>query len=83
MQVCEVWPTLGLGLLLGSACRLPQPDGASAKAESEPQQTKPVPADRVFALARGAVFHQGPAAALLNDLSYGTQILRLRRKRHG
>jgi len=32
-------------------------------------------ADRVFALERGAVFHQGPAAPLLNDLSYRKQIL--------
>jgi len=27
-------------------------------------------ADRVFALERGAVFHQGPAAPLLTDLEY-------------
>lgn len=27
-------------------------------------------ADRVFALERGAVFHQGPAAPLLTDLDY-------------
>ena len=32
-------------------------------------------ADRVFALERGAVFHQGPAAALLTDLNYRKQIL--------
>jgi branched-chain amino acid transport system ATP-binding protein len=32
-------------------------------------------ADRVFALERGAVFHQGPAAPLLNDLIYRKQIL--------
>jgi len=32
-------------------------------------------ADRVFALERGTVFHQGPAAPLLNDLSYRKQIL--------
>ena len=32
-------------------------------------------ADRVFALERGAVFHQGPAAPLLNDLEYRKQIL--------
>jgi branched-chain amino acid transport system ATP-binding protein len=32
-------------------------------------------ADRVFALERGAVFHRGPAAPLLNDLSYRKQIL--------
>jgi ABC-type branched-subunit amino acid transport system ATPase component len=32
-------------------------------------------ADRVFALERGAVFHQGPAAPLLNDLGYRKQIL--------
>jgi ABC-type branched-subunit amino acid transport system ATPase component/ABC-type branched-subunit amino acid transport system permease subunit len=32
-------------------------------------------ADRVFALERGAVFHQGPAAALLTDLDYRKQIL--------
>jgi branched-chain amino acid transport system ATP-binding protein len=32
-------------------------------------------ADRVFALERGAVFHQGPAAPLLTDLDYRKQIL--------
>jgi len=32
-------------------------------------------ADRVFALERGAVFHQGPAKALLEDLDYRKQIL--------
>ena len=32
-------------------------------------------ADRVFALERGAVFHQGPAAPLLNDLNYRKKIL--------
>ena len=32
-------------------------------------------ADRVFALERGAVFHQGPAHPLLNDLDYRKQIL--------
>jgi branched-chain amino acid transport system ATP-binding protein len=32
-------------------------------------------ADRVFALERGAVFHEGPAAPLLNDLSYRKRIL--------
>ena len=32
-------------------------------------------ADRVFALERGAVFHQGPAAPLLIDLDYRKQIL--------
>jgi len=32
-------------------------------------------ADRVFALARGAVFHQGPAQPLLTDLTYRKQIL--------
>jgi ABC-type branched-subunit amino acid transport system ATPase component/ABC-type branched-subunit amino acid transport system permease subunit len=32
-------------------------------------------ADRVFALERGAVFHQGPAAPLLQDLDYRKQIL--------
>jgi ABC-type branched-subunit amino acid transport system ATPase component/ABC-type branched-subunit amino acid transport system permease subunit len=32
-------------------------------------------ADRVFALERGAVFHQGPAAPLLNDLHYRKKIL--------
>ncbi len=32
-------------------------------------------ADRVFALERGAVFHEGPAAQLLNDLEYRKQIL--------
>jgi len=32
-------------------------------------------ADRVFALERGAVFHQGPAEPLLTDLDYRKQIL--------
>ncbi|MBS0336726.1 MAG: ATP-binding cassette domain-containing protein [Proteobacteria bacterium] len=32
-------------------------------------------ADRVFALERGAVFHQGPAEALLTDLEYRKKIL--------
>jgi ABC-type branched-subunit amino acid transport system ATPase component len=32
-------------------------------------------ADRVFALERGAVFHQGPANKLLTDLDYRKQIL--------
>jgi branched-chain amino acid transport system ATP-binding protein len=32
-------------------------------------------ADRVFALERGAVFHQGPAAPLLSDLAYRKSIL--------
>ncbi len=32
-------------------------------------------ADRVFALERGAVFHQGPAAPLLTDLEYRKRIL--------
>ena len=32
-------------------------------------------ADRVFALERGAVFHQGPAEPLLTDLEYRKQIL--------
>jgi ABC-type branched-subunit amino acid transport system ATPase component/ABC-type branched-subunit amino acid transport system permease subunit len=32
-------------------------------------------ADRVFALERGAVFHEGPAAPLLNDLDYRKKIL--------
>ena len=32
-------------------------------------------ADRVFALERGAVFHAGPAQALLNDLEYRKRIL--------
>ena len=32
-------------------------------------------ADRVFALERGAVFHQGPAAPLLTDLEYRKKIL--------
>jgi len=32
-------------------------------------------ADRVFALARGAVFHQGPAQPLLTDMTYRKQIL--------
>jgi len=30
---------------------------------------------RVFALERGAVFHQGPAAPLLTDLDYRKRIL--------
>jgi ABC-type branched-subunit amino acid transport system ATPase component len=32
-------------------------------------------ADRVFALERGAVFHEGPAEALLRDLDYRKRIL--------
>jgi ABC-type branched-subunit amino acid transport system ATPase component len=32
-------------------------------------------ADRVFALERGAVFHEGPAEPLLNDLEYRKKIL--------
>jgi ABC-type branched-subunit amino acid transport system ATPase component len=32
-------------------------------------------ADRVFALERGAVFHSGPAAPLLQDLDYRKKIL--------
>jgi ABC-type branched-subunit amino acid transport system ATPase component len=32
-------------------------------------------ADRVFALKRGAVFHTGPSAPLLNDLDYRKKIL--------
>jgi ABC-type branched-subunit amino acid transport system ATPase component len=32
-------------------------------------------ADRVFALERGAVFHEGPAAPLLGDLDYRKKIL--------
>ncbi|HEY9549147.1 MAG TPA: ATP-binding cassette domain-containing protein, partial [Kiloniellaceae bacterium] len=32
-------------------------------------------ADRVFALEHGAVFHEGPAAALLHDLDYRKEIL--------
>jgi ABC-type branched-subunit amino acid transport system ATPase component len=32
-------------------------------------------ADRVFALERGAVFHQGPAEPLLTDLTYRKKIL--------
>jgi branched-chain amino acid transport system ATP-binding protein len=32
-------------------------------------------ADRVFALERGAVFHEGPAEPLLNDLVYRKEIL--------
>jgi ABC-type branched-subunit amino acid transport system ATPase component/ABC-type branched-subunit amino acid transport system permease subunit len=32
-------------------------------------------ADRVFALERGSVFHQGPAAPLLTDLDYRKKIL--------
>lgn len=32
-------------------------------------------ADRVFALERGAIFHEGPASALLTDLDYRKRIL--------
>jgi branched-chain amino acid transport system ATP-binding protein len=32
-------------------------------------------ADRVSALERGAVFHAGPSAPLLNDLDYRKQVL--------
>jgi branched-chain amino acid transport system ATP-binding protein len=32
-------------------------------------------ADRVFALERGIIFHQGPAEQLLTDLAYRKQIL--------
>ena len=32
-------------------------------------------ADRVFALERGQVFHEGPSQALLNDLEYRKKIL--------
>jgi ABC-type branched-subunit amino acid transport system ATPase component len=32
-------------------------------------------ADRVFALERGAVVHQGPAKPLLDDLAYRKKIL--------
>ena len=32
-------------------------------------------ADRVFALERGSVFHNGPAEPLPNDLGYRKQIL--------
>jgi branched-chain amino acid transport system ATP-binding protein len=32
-------------------------------------------ADRVFALERGAVFHEGPAQPLLNDIAYRNKIL--------
>ena len=32
-------------------------------------------ADRVFALERGAVFHEGPAGPLLTDLDYRKKIL--------
>ena len=32
-------------------------------------------ADRVFALERGEVFHEGPARPLLEDLEYRKQIL--------
>jgi ABC-type branched-subunit amino acid transport system ATPase component len=32
-------------------------------------------ADRVFALERGAVFHEGPARPLLTDLEYRKKIL--------
>ena len=32
-------------------------------------------ADRAFALDRGAIFHEGPAEALLNDLDYRKEIL--------
>ena len=39
-------------------------------------------ADRVFALERGAVFHQGPAAPLLTDLEYRKKILWLVVLRH-
>ena len=31
--------------------------------------------DRVFALERGQVFHEGPAKALLEDLDYRKKIL--------
>ena len=31
--------------------------------------------DRVFALERGAVFHEGPARPLLTDLEYRKKIL--------
>ena len=31
--------------------------------------------DRVFALERGQVFHEGPASALLEDLDYRKKIL--------
>lgn len=32
-------------------------------------------ADRVYAMEQGAVFHEGPASALLNDLEYRKKIL--------
>jgi ABC-type branched-subunit amino acid transport system ATPase component len=32
-------------------------------------------ADRVFALERGAVFHEGPSAPLLTNLAYRKQVL--------
>ncbi len=32
-------------------------------------------ADRVFALERGSVFHEGPAEPLLNDLAYRRKVL--------
>jgi ABC-type branched-subunit amino acid transport system ATPase component len=32
-------------------------------------------ADRVYALERGSVFHEGPAEPLFNDLSYRKKIL--------
>jgi branched-chain amino acid transport system ATP-binding protein/branched-chain amino acid transport system permease protein len=32
-------------------------------------------ADRVFALERGDVFHEGPAAVLLSDIAYRKKIL--------
>jgi ABC-type branched-subunit amino acid transport system ATPase component len=32
-------------------------------------------ADRVFALERGAVFHEGPSTPLLTDLDYRKQVL--------
>lgn len=32
-------------------------------------------ADRVFALERGAVFHEGPATPLLIDLDYRKKVL--------
>jgi branched-chain amino acid transport system ATP-binding protein/branched-chain amino acid transport system permease protein len=32
-------------------------------------------ADRVFALERGAIFHQGPSEPLLRDIEYRKRIL--------
>jgi ABC-type branched-subunit amino acid transport system ATPase component len=40
-------------------------------------------ADRVFALERGSVFHEGPAEPLLHDLDYRKRILWLDDSRRG